>query len=62
MFSEYLLLLTKIDIYSSKNDLVKNKNRLKVDGGWTNHRLFGSINNKEICESNNGRVIQSKDD
>ena len=61
MFEEYGLLLKKLGCDSCKNNLVRNKNRLKVDDGWTNHRLFGSLSDNEICERNIRQSIQVYD-
>ena len=52
VFEEYSLLLTKFDTHSGKNDLVQNKNRLQVHDGRTNHRLFSSRSDNEICKRN----------
>ena len=61
MFKGYIILLTKVDLDSRKNNLVKNKNRFKLDNGWTNHRLFGSLSDKEICNRNTEKYIQHYD-
>ena len=52
VFEECSNLLTKIDIDSSKNNLVCNKKILQSDDGWTNHRLFGSRLDNKIHERN----------
>lgn len=61
IFKEYLTLLKKVDIDSSKKDSVKNKNRFKEDDRWTNYRLFVSISDKEICKRNTKKHIQHYD-
>lgn len=61
-FNQYGILLRKLDFDSSKNDLVRNKNRLKVDDEWTNLRLFGSFSDLKICERINRQVVQTYDD
>ena len=49
-----------VDIDSSKKYLVS-ENRLQVDYGRTNNRLFGSISDKEILKRNIGKHIQQFD-
>ena len=38
----------RLELDSSKNDLAKDKKKLKMDEGWENYRIFGSLNNSRI--------------
>ena len=51
MFEQYQKLSRTLDFYSSKNDFVKIKNRLKVDYGWTNYKLFRFFSDNEVVNS-----------
>ena len=52
MFEEYVIMVKRVDIDSSKNDIVRNKKRLQANDRWANHQLFGSRMIKKIRKTN----------
>ena len=59
---KYSTILKKLELHSGKNYLVKNKKTLKIDEGWENYRLFGTLSNKRINERNKKIIIKRYDE
>ena len=61
VFEEYRILLKKFDFERRNNDLLKNRNRLKMEKGYANHWFFGKISNNRNNERNKKIIIDRYD-
>ena len=52
----------RLELDSNNNGLAKDKNKLKMDEGWENYRIFCSLNNKGIKERNKEMIIEKDDE
>ena len=56
IFYEYRTLSIILDFYSSKDYLVRDYNRHKIDNGWINHTSSGTLSDLKICNTNKSPI------